>query len=277
MGRHRGETTMESFQHILRSGGVRAFYGGMGPKLIESATKGGVLLVAKDFVQGSLCKAGVSPHTSGFLSGAAGGIAQTVVMGPTTFLVTAAVLQPGATMSGVIRQTWREKGMAGFYPGGSAIAARQASNWASRVGFTEAIRARIAVALHGNPKHRLSVKEEAVAGIFGGVLSCWNHPLEVARIEMQARALLGGSQLSMLHVLRHVHAESGFAGLFQGLVPRMGTNIWLTLFLVSGAHVVKSLREASERQSDRLVRVATGKFAWKEPVVDACTSAVAFR
>ena len=35
---------------------------------------------------------------------------------------------------------WREEGLAGFYPGGSAIAARQASNWASRVGFTEAVR-----------------------------------------------------------------------------------------------------------------------------------------
>ena len=46
MGRHRTETTVGSFRHILHSGGVRAFYAGTGPKLVESATKGGVLLVA---------------------------------------------------------------------------------------------------------------------------------------------------------------------------------------------------------------------------------------
>jgi hypothetical protein len=35
-------------------------------------------------------------------------------------------------------------GVKGFYPGGTAIAFRQATNWASRQGFTEGVRSRCA-------------------------------------------------------------------------------------------------------------------------------------
>ena len=51
----------------------------------------------------------------------------------------------------------------------------------------------------------------------------------------------------MSQVLRAVHAEYGMCGLFQGLLPRMGLNVWLTLFMVSGIHVTRQLRESSER------------------------------
>lgn len=126
---------------------------------------------------------------------------------------------------------------------------RQASNWASRQGFTEAVRTRIAQISHGDAQARLSTREEVLAGVVGGVLSCWNHPFEVARIEMQARAIAGESQLSMVQVLRHVHAQHGLQGLFQGLLPRMGLNIWLTLFMVSGVKLIKQAREADLLQS----------------------------
>lgn len=196
------------------------------------------------------------------MGGAGGGIAQTVVLGPCTFLVTAMVLSQdaSASVSGVAAKTWRERGLGGFYPGGSAIAARQASNWASRVGFTEAVRDAIAPPPPGGAaRRRLSVPEEAAAGVAGGVLSCWNHPFEVARIEMQARALGGEPPRSMLAVLRDVHAEAGVRGLFQGLLPRMGLNVWLTLFMVSGSHLTKQLREqTAERVSESAERVSEG-------------------
>ena len=48
MGSNREQSTMEAFNHIYRSGGIRAFYQGMGPKLVESFLKGGILLFAKD-------------------------------------------------------------------------------------------------------------------------------------------------------------------------------------------------------------------------------------
>jgi hypothetical protein len=80
--------------------------------------------------------------------------------------------------------------------------------------------------------------------------------LRVARIEMQARAINGEASKSMMQILRAVHAESGLRGLFQGLLPRMGLNINLTLFMVSGSKIVKSLRESSEREGARIVRHA---------------------
>jgi hypothetical protein len=187
MGRYRSEGTMESFQQIRSSGGLSAFYRGLGPKLIESLTKGGCLLVVQDWLLTSLTSFGIDRTAASFLAGAGGGIAQTLVMGPCTFLVTAMVLGGTAggtasggkpTVSSVAHQTWSTKGIAGFYPGGSAIAARQASNWASRVGFTEGARGLVATAMHGKNHHGLSVRDEAAAGIIGGVLSCWNHPFE---------------------------------------------------------------------------------------------------
>lgn len=48
-------------------------------------------------------------------------------MAPMTFLVTAAVTgkEGDTSASSVIKRTYREHGIKGFYPGGSAIALRQ--------------------------------------------------------------------------------------------------------------------------------------------------------
>lgn len=36
-----------------------------------------------------------------------------------------------------------------------------------------------------------------------------------------------------------VYKEAGMKGLFQGLVPRIGLAVWQTLFMVTGAKMVK--------------------------------------
>ena len=56
----------------------------------------------------------------------------------------------------------------GFYPGGTAIAFRQMTNWASRQGFTEAGREQFKLRLHGNKAAKLSKAEEVGSGILGG-------------------------------------------------------------------------------------------------------------
>lgn len=70
-------------------------------------------------------------------------------MGPCTFLVTSAVTSTGVSTSQRIKMVWAEKGLKGFYPGGTAIAFRQATNWASRQGFTEGIRHQMQMSFHG--------------------------------------------------------------------------------------------------------------------------------
>lgn len=57
----------------------------------------------------------------------------------------------------------------GFYPGGTAIAFRQMTNWASRQGFTEAVRDQFKLRLHGSKSAKLSKAEEVGSGILGGI------------------------------------------------------------------------------------------------------------
>ena len=213
MGRFRNETTMQSLRAVYAERGIGGFWNGSTPKMVESASKGAVLVYAKDAILDGCAAVGVNSVAAGFLSGAGGGVCQTVVMGPMTFLVTAVVT--------------------------SAIAFRQATNWASRQGFTDAVRSRMRTFLNKPADAKLTPKEDAICGLFGGMLSCWNHPFEVARIEMQARAVANEEYLSMVGVFRQVVGQYGIRGLFQGVIPRMGLSIWQTLFMVTGAKLVK--------------------------------------
>eukprot|EP00670_Eutreptiella_braarudii_P007342 CAMPEP_0174286682 /NCGR_PEP_ID=MMETSP0809-20121228/12755_1 /TAXON_ID=73025 ORGANISM="Eutreptiella gymnastica-like, Strain CCMP1594" /NCGR_SAMPLE_ID=MMETSP0809 /ASSEMBLY_ACC=CAM_ASM_000658 /LENGTH=277 /DNA_ID=CAMNT_0015382851 /DNA_START=21 /DNA_END=854 /DNA_ORIENTATION=+ len=233
MGRYRTEGTMEAFWNVHKTGGVLAFWNGTSAKMVESASKGAILLFAKETLLHSLETAGVNPTVAGVAAGAGGGICQVSVMGPCTFLVTAVVTQKNRTVQQTALQTWQEKGIGGFYPGGSAIAMRQATNWASRQGFTEWVRTRMRNTFHnGDKKAKLTLPQEISSGVIGGVMACWNHPFEVARIEMQAAAVAKEAKMSMTSTLSKIYQVNGIHGLFQGVVPRIGLGIWQTLFMV---------------------------------------------
>lgn len=92
MGRFRNESTIQSFRQVYTTAGggfsgVSAFWRGFLPKMVESATKGAVLLVSKEAIKDTASAAGLSPFTAALLGGAGGGIAQVSVMGPCTYLV----------------------------------------------------------------------------------------------------------------------------------------------------------------------------------------------
>lgn len=86
---------------------------------------------------------------------------------------------------------------------------------------------------------KLSVTEEAVSGIIGGALSTWNQPFEVLRIEAQANAAKGLPSKNIVQTCKMIVSEAGVAGLFQGIMPRMGLCIWQTLFLVTVPRLLK--------------------------------------
>lgn len=240
MGRFRNEGTFEAFGNVYREGGVGGFWRGTSAKMVESATKGAILLFSKELILGQCQANGMGQTLSGVLAGAGGGICQTTVMGPCTFLVTAVVVGgKDVSIIGKAKETWAAKGLKGFYPGGTAIAFRQASNWASRQGFTEFFRGKIAESRYGNTKAKLTKSEEAAAGCLGGALSCWNQPFEVARIQMQAAASAGEQSRSMVQTFGLIVKEQGPQGLFAGIVPRVGLGVWQTLFMVTGAKIIK--------------------------------------
>lgn len=241
MGRFRNEGTVEAFVNVYKRAGILGYWQGTGPKMVESFTKGGVLLFAKEGLIRSLQPMGLGATMTGILAGAGAGVAQVSVMGPCTFVVTAVVTGGKDTsVGGVISKTYKEKGFfKGFYPGASAIAARQASNWASRQGFTEFFRSRMGEFRYGSATAKLSKGEEAACGALGGTFATWNQPFEVARIQMQSAAVEGKAKLSMPGTISMIVKEQGVGGLFAGIVPRVCLGIWQTLFMVTGAKMIK--------------------------------------
>ena len=204
--------------------------------MAEGLFSGGVLLAAKEglhavlsnYASPMLAKStgvAIPPSLIGFVSGAGGGCAQSLVMGPTSLIVTACIdasSDDGGPISAlrVAQQVVKERGVLGLYRGAPAVAMRQATNWASRQGFTEFIRPKIP--LDG-------VVGELVAGCLGGTMSAWNTPFEVARIESQTGALRKSSLAATLH---DIVEERGPGGLYVGVIPRAAQSCYQTIFLV---------------------------------------------
>jgi len=241
MGSYRNEGTLEAFRNIYKKGGVGAFWKGWQPKMVESFLKGGILLFAKDaIIRVCLNKFETGQVTAGLLGGFGGGVAQVIVMGPCTFLVTAAVTgDQKMTTFDRISTTFKNRGISGFYQGGTALMLRQGSNWASRQGLTDVARG-ILKKRHANPETaKLSAGEEAFAGLIGGALSTWNQPFEVMRIEAQRAAAQGLPPKSIVETTTLIVKENGFLGLFQGIIPRMGLCMAQTFFMITVPYILK--------------------------------------
>ena len=239
MGTFRNEGTVESFRNIYKKNGVTGFWKGWQPKLVEGALKGGILLYSKEAIMRSCKGFGMSDVVSSLVGGFGGGVSQVIVLGPCTFLVTAAVTgDKSVSISKRALDTWKNHGIGGFYRGGTALMLRQGTNWASRQGFTEYFRNQFKARHPENPK--LSIAEEAISGIIGGALSTWNQPFEVLRIEAQSAATKGLPNKNIIETYKTIVKESSHFGLFQGIVPRIGLAIGQTLFLVTVPILLKS-------------------------------------
>lgn len=70
---------------------------------------------------------------------------------------------------------------------------------------------------------------------------------EVARIEMQASASAGEASRSMVQVMQTIVKHEGMHGLFKGVIPRVFLGIWQTLFMVTGAKLVKNFVEGDKK------------------------------
>jgi hypothetical protein len=66
MGRFRNEGTIEALVNVYKhGGGVTAFWRGTSAKMVESATKGAILLYAKEGIATSMLGAGFSKTFTG--------------------------------------------------------------------------------------------------------------------------------------------------------------------------------------------------------------------
>ena len=137
----------------------------------------------------------------------------------------------------------RTKGIRGVNKGVNAVALRQITGWASRIGITRFAEGQLRSVRGKSPDQKLGMGEKVVASTIGGALSCWNQPFEVLRVEMQSMKVdpTRPTKPTMVSTLEHVLRESGVKGLFRGVVPRIGVAAWATICMVSLSDRVKEL------------------------------------
>ena len=126
MGSYRNEGTMEAFRNVYSKNGVKGFWAGWQPKMVESFLKGGILLFTKEAIIRGCSSMGMNEVASGLVGGFGGGVAQVTVLGPCTYLVTAVVTgDKSVSLVEKISSTYKNRGIGGFYAGGTALILRQ--------------------------------------------------------------------------------------------------------------------------------------------------------
>lgn len=127
MGTYRNQGTMEAFRNVYSKNGAKGFWAGWQPKMVESFLKGGILLFTKESLIRTCSSMGIGEVTSGLIGGFGGGVAQVTILGPCTYLVTAAVTAKDNSISlaDKISSTYKARGIGGFYAGGTALILRQ--------------------------------------------------------------------------------------------------------------------------------------------------------
>jgi len=115
---NRGDSLLTAMQKTYARGGLKGFYQGLIPwAWFEASTKGSVLVFTQSEVN-HLCKQyGISPGTSGIISGVAGGVAQAyLTMGLSTFMKTVEITRtksgsgPQKTSMEIAREIYKREG-----------------------------------------------------------------------------------------------------------------------------------------------------------------------
>lgn len=131
---------------------------------------------------------GFAPAVGATLGGIAGGAAQSyLTMGMTTCMKTVEVtrnktIAVGGKVPGTLEtfaQILRTQGIRGVNKGVNAVALRQITGWASRMGIAKGAEIPIRRLRGKAADAKFSVAEKIAASTVGGALSCWNQPFEV--------------------------------------------------------------------------------------------------
>jgi hypothetical protein len=199
--------------------------------LDTSAIMGALYLVGSTGTKNAVLQATGSSTLAALAGGCMGGVAQAIIMTPTGLVFTNLSVnrkRPGYENDNAFTVTQRilkEKGVAGMYVGAKPMVIRQASNWASRAGFTEIARTVLGLSKYG-------VMGEIGSGVLGGLGSCWNTPIETIRVNMQRDVSMGKTPKTTGQYFNDIKEQDGAQALFRGISPRAVQAIWQTVFMV---------------------------------------------
>lgn len=228
------QSAPKEFMNLYRSG-LGKFYHGTGAKMVESASKGAILLWGTNLTLDTIHLVGIDRKSAvgGMVGGFCGGVMQTVVMSPMTFVITYKNRNPEfakASWVSVLKKT----GFKAAYGSAPAMAGRQGTNWALRWFFAQAV----ANKYRQYKGSKLNKFEEIMAGLVGGAMGCINQPFEVLRVVQQARQATGEASTTR-NCAALVYKQYGIGGFYAGIIPRMGLSAWQTLFMVTFAGFIK--------------------------------------
>ncbi|CAH7670071.1 tricarboxylate carrier [Phakopsora pachyrhizi] len=245
-----------SLKTNISIGGIKGFYQGeLFPwncgAWLESASSGAILLFTSAELESFATKnLSLSPASAGLLGGCGGGIAQAYLsMGVCTTMKTAEITRAKQGAESVSKGTMglfvdilKKEGIRGVNKGVHAVALRQCTNWGSRMGFARLAEDGIRMSKGRSKTSDLTSSDKFFSSVIGGVLGCWNHPIEVIRVEMQSMAKQTDRRPQKKTIFSTgslIFKEHGIEGLFKGMVPRMGLSVWRTVCFVYVADQVK--------------------------------------
>lgn len=224
------ENMFTAAANIIARGGVPSLWSGSSTRIVEGAMVGAVFMLGSTLTKQRLRALGVPPTLTALGGGLVGGICQAMVMTPAGMVFTSLNVQrtTGQTSGNAVSATRNiiaDRGWRGMYSGFVPMTIRQATNWASRAGFTEVARSNLGLQRYG-------IYGEIGSGIIGGVGSCWNTPIETVRVLTQRDISTGKPTKSITGYWQEIYARDGPTGLFRGVSPRALQAIWQTCFLV---------------------------------------------
>ncbi|RSH79559.1 hypothetical protein EHS25_007971 [Saitozyma podzolica] len=208
---------------------VAGFYQGLIPwAWLEASTKGALLLVSSGETERLVLQA--LPGQKAF-AGAAGG----VVGGLKTAEITRNKMKstgvtPPSTWA-VCRDIYQREGIRGLNKGANAVALRQMTGWASRIGLTRVNESFVRWATGKGQGDKLSAGEKIFSSCAGGALSCWNQPFESL---IPSALHQGGYRPTALETAKYIVKTNGVLGLFRGITPRIMLAASVTAFMVAG-------------------------------------------
>jgi len=223
------ENGFEAARSLIKNGGIGALWSGTSSRTVEGALLGAFFVVGSTVTKKQMLRIGSTPIMASLAAGMVGGLAQAIVMTPSGLIFTSLNVNKGKpgyendTAISVTKRILKEKGLMGMYAGSGPMCARQATNWASRSGFTEIARASMS---------QYGMLGEIGSGVIGGLGSCWNTPIETVRVNMHKDISEGNPPKTFGGYMGDIYQEEGVPGLFRGVTPRGVQAIWQTVFMV---------------------------------------------
>lgn len=212
---------------IIEESGIGGLWSGTPSRTVEGALIGALFLAGSTTTKKYLIGQGVDKSIAALSGGLVGGVIQAIVMTPAGLVFTALNVNKDndETAISICKRIVQEKGVMGMYTGGGPMVVRQATNWASRSGFTEIARNSLKMSQYG-------LLGEIGSGVIGGLGSCWNTPIETVRVLAQRDVATGVPPKTSLEYMKDIVETDGYPGLFRGITPRGVQAIWQTVFMV---------------------------------------------